>query len=381
MRPTLRFAAFAAPALICITRGTALAGGGAATDAYEGIREVPVDVHGLTDVYFVGNFNFPQSGMNQLRAFDTRSWSPALALARLTAAHAPDPFGFRLDAGVGDLPDEYQRSDPANAAHPELSRALSYVEQAFVSATLPLGTGLRLDAGKFETPVGLEDNEALENWNYSRSLLYILAEPSYHTGLRATYRPREQVAISAYWVNGWDANVVDGNGMRAFAAAVTWNPSERLEAVVDYMGGLERAPTQLANPTLSFRQVVDGYVTFKLTERLSFASTTDYGHDQAGGGVDWWGVGGYARYLLMDWLAAAVRGEYYDDVQGFTSGTKQHIEEITTTLEARDHVGPLTVIGRLEYRRDQSDARVFVTGTPELSLHQDTLSLSALTAF
>jgi hypothetical protein len=364
------------------TSRTARAGGGAASDAYEDVRaDAPVDVHGLSDIYFQGNFNRPTSSTSQLRSFDTRVATPALGVLRLTAAHAPSPFGFRLDVAVGDLPDAYLRFDPAATAHPELSRALSYFEQAFVTATLPFGRGLRLDVGKFETPIGLEDNEARTNWNYARSFLYLLAEPSFHSGLRLTYPLTENLAVSGYWVNGWDANVLEGNGMRAAAAAVTWTPSERVEAVVDYMGGLERAPTRLADPTLTFRHAVDAYVTYALTDRVSFACTADYGHDAAQSGVDWWGIGGYVRYRALDWLALAVRGEHYADPDGFTSGAPQRLAEITTTLEAREQTGPLTIALRLEYRRDQSDTPVFETSSARPAPHQDTLGLSAVTAF
>jgi hypothetical protein len=377
----MRLPSIALPILFCVTSGTARAGGGAATDTYEDIRPRPLfDLHALADLYVQGNFNAPLSRTNQLRAFDMHDDTPALGILRLTAARRPEPFGFRVDLAVGDLADNYLRYDPAATAYPGISRALSYVEQAFVTATVPVGKGLRLDAGKFETPVGLEDNESLENWNYSRSFLYLLAEPSYHAGLRATYRPTETVALSAYWVNGWDANVLDGNGMRAFAAAVTWNPSPRVEAVADYMGGLERAPAHLADPTLNYRHELDAYVTYELTSRVSFACTADYGHDAAAGGVGFWGIGGYIRYRAVDWLAGAVRGEHYEDPDGFTSGAKERLAEITATVEARDRLGPLLLIGRLEYRRDQSDARVFETSTPRLSLQQDTLSLSLLTA-
>lgn len=378
----MRFPSLAAALLIAITSRAAHAGGGAATDSYEDIRRSTLlDVHGLADVYLEGNFNAPASRTNQIRAFDTRAEIPALGMARVTLAHRPETFGFRLDLAVGDLPDGYLRLDPAAGAHPEVSRALSYLEQGFVTAIAPIGRGLRIDAGKFETPVGLEDNEALENWSYSRSLLYLLAEPSYHTGLRVTYRPAEAIAVSGYWVNGWDANVLDGNGMRAFGGAVTWNPSTRVEAVVDYMGGLERAPTRLADPTLAFRHALDAYVAYELSERVSLACTVDYGHDDAGGGASWWGVGGYLRYRVVDWLAANVRGEHYEDPDGFTSGARQRLAEITATLEARDRLGPLAVIGRLEYRRDQADTRVFETSSSRLSPRQDTLSLSVVTAF
>ena len=89
---------------------------------------------------------------------------------------------------------------PAATAHPGLSRALSYLEQAFVTAAIPAGRGVSIDVGKFGTPVGLEDNETPSNWNYSRSLLFTVGEPTYHTGVRATAYATDELAISAFWL-------------------------------------------------------------------------------------------------------------------------------------------------------------------------------------
>jgi hypothetical protein len=377
----MRITLFAVLASVYLVSGDAFAGGGAATDAYEDIRAGRVlDVHALADLYFQGNLGGPASGMNQLRAFDVRANQPALGLLRVTGAHLPDPFGFRIDAGIGDFADNYLHFDPAATDYPALSRGLSYVEQAFVTVNVPVGRGLVVDAGKFGTPVGLEDNEALTNWNYSRSLLYLLAEPSFHTGLRLTYPVAPTVALSAFWMNGWDANVFDGSGMRTFAGAITWNPSAKVEIVADYMGGPERAPTRLSDPALAYRSVVDAYATYDLTREVSLACTADYGHDAARGGVAWWGAGGYVRFRPRDWFAWTVRGEHYDDSNGFTTGTRQRLAELTSTLELRDDLGPVALIGRVEYRRDQSDARVFQAST-RLSPQQNTLGMSLLTAF
>ena len=359
----------------------AYGGGGAATDSYDGIRDCILDVHGLVDLYAQGNFNRPASETTQLRAFDTQANVPALGMARLTLAHKPGPFGFRLDAGVGDVANGYLRYDPASADHHEVSRVLSYVEQAFVTARVPVGSGLIVDLGKFGTPVGIEDNEALENWNYSRSLLYLLAEPSYHTGLRLTYALRDNLAASLFWVNGWDTNVLDGNGMRGLGVAVSWKPLPDLELVADYMGGPERAPTRLGDPALAFRNELDAYASFQLTKRVAFAWTGDYGRDAASGGVGWWGIGAYGRMEPLDWLAGSVRAEHYADDDGFTSGTKQRIEEVTATVEFRGKVSVVQWIGRIEGRRDVSDAPFFVVGAATHVTYQDTLGASVLLAY
>jgi hypothetical protein len=357
------------------------AGGGAATDSYDGIRDVAVDVHGLADVYGQGNFNRPASGTTQLRAFDGQTDRPALGMARLTLAHKPGLFGFRLDVGVGDIANGYLRYDPASADHPDVSRLLSYVEQAFVTATVPVGRGLLVDIGKFGTPVGLEDNEALQNWNYSRSLLYLLAEPSYHAGLRLTYALADTLAVSLFWVNGWDTNVLDGNGMRGVGAAVSWKPVPELELVADTMDGPERAPTRLSDPAVAFRSELDAYARYQLTESVALAWTGDWGRDGAEGGVVWWGVGGYCRVEPLDWLAGSVRAEHYSDDDGFTSGAKQRLEEITATAELRGKVSVVRWVGRLEGRRDVSDVPFFVAGASTRLTHQQTLGVSLVLAF
>jgi hypothetical protein len=360
----------------------AWAGGGAATDAYEGIEEGPVDVHGLLDVYGQYDFQRPASGQVQYRAFDTPV-GLSLALLRVTVAHKPDPFGFRVDAAVGDLPNAYLDSDPGQFAAPALARGLSYLEQAFVTVSPPPAPELEIDAGKFSTPVGFEDNESITNWNYSRSLLFTLAEPTYHTGVRATYGHPEGLSTSAFWLNGWNTNIGAGNGMRSFAAAATWRGTGKdpTEASVVYAAGPERAPSQLADPTESFRQELDAYVSTTVLDQLDMAATLDYGIDTRGGGVSWWGVAGFLRYRFTSWLALAARGEYLADPDGFLTGVRQRLAGTTTTLQVKDDEDLLHLYGWLEYRRDQSDMPVFPSHSAQLVSHQDTLTVAAGVAF
>jgi hypothetical protein len=358
------------------------AGGGAATDAYEGVRvRATLDVHGLLDFYGQHDFGWHPSGTVQLRAFDVKSEVPSLNFARLSLAHRPDVVGFRLDVGVGDTADAYLRSDPAASTHPRLSRALSYVEQAFVTAELPVGRGVSIDVGKFGTPLGLEDNETPRNWSYSRSLLYTWAEPAAHTGVRLTFPASETLAVSAFWLNGWDTNVAEGNGMRSFAAAASWRPVPRLDLSAVYMVGPERDLGRLADPALALRHELDAFATCSPARHVSLAFTADYGRDAARGGVSWWGLGGYVRYQPLVWLAGTLRGEHYADPDGFTTGARQRLAEFTGTIELRGTVSDVTVIGRLEYRRDQSDAPVFEATSPPRATHQDTLGLGVTALF
>lgn len=361
---------------------SARAGGGAAVDAYDGIAQRPiVDLHGMVDLYSQWRVDARAPGVAAYRAFDVNADGPSLGFARVTIARKPETFGFRIDAGVGDAANNYFRTDPGQYEHRDLARGLSYVAQAFVSARVPLGRGLDVDVGKFATPIGLEDNEALVTWSYSRSLLFTLAEPTYHSGMRATYSFADSFAMSAFWLNGWDTNVVAGNGMRAFALGASWAPTDRTDVVLVYSAGLERAPTQLDDPTLSFRHVVSTSAVHALDDHVTFAATVDYGVDTRGDGATFWGVGGYARLSPKPWAALTLRGERYDDRDGFTTGTRQRLVEGTITLEARAPIGDAIAIGRLEYRRDQSDERVFVTARGASPTHQDTVTAAVIAAF
>ena len=80
---------------------------------------------------------------------------------------------------------------------------------------------MQFDFGKFVTPFGNEVIESKDNWNYSRSLLFSLAIPYYHQGLRATYSPNDQVTLAGYLVNGWNNSLLCGSCWPKSASTAT----------------------------------------------------------------------------------------------------------------------------------------------------------------
>ena len=354
---------------IILVGAPAHAGGGPPPHAYDGIDDSALDIHALAELYAALNFDDPRSGQSQLRAFDTTANEPAIGWLRLRIAHKPRTFGFRVDLGVGDTANAYFADDPASTAHPVLSRWLSHVGQAFVTAVLP--GGIALDAGKFDTPVGLEDNENLMNWNFSRSYVFTYAEPSLHTGLRATYVIQPELTVAAFWLNGWNANILDGSDMRSYALAARWKPTEEIEAVVVYAGGLEPAPTDPS--VLAFRNLLDAYVTVQATHTVALAASGDYT-------TKFMGASGAVRFAPVAWLAGSLRVEQLADRTGFATGTGQTLDELTATAESRAIERGVTLIGRLEYRHDRSNADVFDHGGV-LEHTQDTLTAALLASY
>jgi hypothetical protein len=85
-----------------------------------------------------------------------------------------------------------------------------------------------------------------------------------------------------------------------------------------------------------------------------------------------------ARLSSGNW-AFAPRFEYFNDRDGFSTGTAQKVKEITLTSEYKWVEG---LLARLEYRRDWSDQPFFDRGAgTAVSKNQDTITLGVIAFF
>lgn len=69
------------------------------------------------------------------------------------------------------------------------------IKQAYVALRAPIGNGIDFKVGVFDSIVGYESTESVNNPNFTRSWAHTF-EPSTHTGLLATYRVNNLIAIS-----------------------------------------------------------------------------------------------------------------------------------------------------------------------------------------
>jgi hypothetical protein len=313
------------------------------------------------------NFNTPDSREAQVRNFDLRHNSFSLNLAELALEKKPaadSRGGFRIDLDYG------RQAAIVNSAEPGGS-AFQNVGQAYVSYLTP--SGWQLDFGKFYSPIGYEAAKTKDNWNYSRSLVYALAEPYYHAGLRANDTVNDRVSIAGFLVNGWN-NVQDNNGGKTIGGQITLKPSAALTLVETYLGGPEQS-----NDNGHWRHISDSILTYTVSPTVSLAANYDYGRETvAGSTVTWQGVAGYLRYQPNAWFAITPRAEYYDDRDGFSTGVSQKLTDMTLTAELKHKDGATM---RVEYRRDMSNNAFFQKNTFSLVKHQDTLTVGIIYAF
>ena len=328
------------------------------------------ELAGTADMYFHYNFNEPKTGsLTPLRNFDSEHNQFSLALVELALikpATADDRVGFRLDLDYGPVAAWVHAADPGGVD------VFQNVQQAYISYLAPAGTGLTFDVGKFVTQHGAEVIEAKDNWNYSRSLLFAWAIPYYHMGVRVGYSPNDKLTLGAAATNGWN-NVKDNNSQKTYGFQAIVKPAAAVSIVQNYMVGPEQT-----DDTNDLRHLSDTTLTYAVNDRFSVMGNYDYGRDEvAGTAVTWQGVGIYAKAQATPIFAIIPRYEYYNDEDGFTTGTAQNVQEFTLTAEVKHSQG---LIMRLEYRRDWSDVNFFTKGRRARD-NQNTFSVGFVYAF
>ena len=312
---------------------------------------------GFIDGYFGYNFNKPSSRKNLYRNFDFNHSQFSLNYAELAVEQKPGPVGFRADIGFGDAARSVHAAEPAG---PDVYQ---YLQQVYLSAARGK---VQVDFGKFVTPAGAEVIETKDNWNYSRSLLLALGIPYYHFGLRSTVTINSKWTVAGFLVNGWN-NVVDNNAGKTAGVQIVAKPLNGLTFTQSYMGGNELADGNHA------RHLIDSVVKLEVDSGLTLMANYDYGMDRQGGArVRWQGVALYAKVSPAPHFRISPRIEWFDDPQGFMTGTTQTLKEVTLSA---DFIFVENLLFRGEYRRDWSDHSVFEYSNLGTRAHQNTLAL------
>jgi hypothetical protein len=303
----------------------------------------------LFDGYVDWNYNNPASGFNGLQNFDFRADTAHVNIGKITIDRAPAPLGFHVDVGFGETLDAIHAADRD-------PNAWKYFQQAYIDLKPKSWHGLEIDAGQFVTSAGAEVIETNQNWNYSRSLLFAWAIPYYHFGLRASMPIGAHFTAGVQLVNGWN-NVEPLNGGKTVGlnGAYAW---KKVTWTNNYYVGPEKPHT-----TVGLRNLFDTVIQVNATDKFSYYINGDYGRDKnVGPGASVWaGVAVAARYAIGKKYAIASRLEYFDDRNGFSTGTAQHVEEFTLTGEYKMNGW---LMSRLEFRNDWSDQPFFETNKP-----------------
>ena len=324
-------------------------------------------ISGMVDAYYSYNANNPATNKSDLHFFDVYANRVDLNMAKFGIEYSPGPIGFRLDAGAGEGFQAFHVFDPNKDFRP-----FQQILQAYVSFKPKSWHGIEIDGGKFYTSAGAEVTETQLNWNYSRSLLFVLG-PFYHTGVRMSAPIGKKFTGGVQLVNGWNS-LVDNNTGKTIGLNGTYNFG-KVTWANNYYAGPEKTDTNEG-----YRHFYDTSVVITPNKILTSYINFDYGADRniGGGAQVFYGIAGAARVALGPKFAFAPRVEWYKDRDGFATGTAQSLKEVTLTGEYKLHEG---IITRLEYRRDMSDKLYFHKDANSLVKQQSTFVIGLVAFF
>ncbi len=341
-----------------------------------------MDFSGYLDGYYSYNVNRPSNAangqINDLYNFNDKTDQFNLSAAKLTINHDPDPFGVHADLLFG-------RTNVLIHS-PTDKDTDNYLEQAYVSAKPAKAKGAEFDFGQFVTSAGAEVIEAKDNWNYSRSLLFAWAIPYYHFGLRTSMPVTKTWTAGLQVVNGWNDVVANNGGVTIGLTSALTKP--KYGWAVNFYTGPQNADTQKG-----YRNLIDTTVTLTPTAKFNAYLNYDYGQNHTPAAVTqndsgtvttpaasphWQGAAVAVHEQITPKTALSGRFEYFDDNQGFSTGSAQAVKEFTGTYEYKWVEGLLT---RVEYRHDWSNQYYFHKGNTELVEAQSTLTVAFIAFF
>lgn len=356
-------------AMAVVTLGAPAAYGADPAAVMEGLKGV--SVNGYVETQYNYNVNDPSTQANRFRVFDTQANSFTFNMAELAltkSSEAGTGFGLVLNYG---LDAKAINLDTATGPGDNFE-----VQQAYISQKTLGGAELKL--GKFATLHGAEVIEGPSNYNISRSILFGWAIPFTHTGLRLHAEMGPMLSGHLGVNNGWD-NVSDNNKGKSLELQVGLAPMDMLSVSVAGMYGPE-ATSATVNDN---RGLVDVVATIKPMDGLAVVLNYDRGSQEAATGEGtasalWQGYAVYANLGIGDKHSVTLRGEVFDDQDGFRTSVVQTLREVTLTLACKMREN---LEWRAEYRYDQSNQDVFVNDKGDAKDTQSTVALAAYYTF
>jgi len=299
------------------------------------LEDARINIFGYVEASFESNFMDPVGNINAGRVFDFEQNSQFLfnqldlAAERTVVADADQwDVGGRVEMLVG----EDARFLHANG----LGDSQDYFNgpdvqfdllQAYVDVAVPVGTGLRIRAGKFLFFKQVDPNASVF---YTHSFTFGAALPYTLTGASALYNLNDRWSVEAGIDRGWDQAFTDNNGMVSFHGRLRHTPNDRTSYALMGIIGPE------VDGDKSWGATFDFVISHKASDKLTLLGDAVLGFqpdapepDGGDGTASWYGLAGYAVYRVNDYYSVGGRAEWYRDSGGFTTGVDQNLFELT----------------------------------------------------
>ena len=324
----------------------------------DGPRSEISDWHygGTVDVSYAIDFNFPENHRWRSKTTTPRvnELAPNVAMGYVRKdATVQSRWGLEFGVQGGyDTDALVPPSIPGRDEPVDGAEALRHFSRANVSYLAPVGQGLNVTAGLFNSYIGYESFYSRNNSNYTRTYMADNA-PYFMFGLGATYPVNESWQAGLYVINGYNY-LSHINDQPSYGAQVQWKPRSDLTVTENLYYGPDQSNTAIEFWRFFSASVVE-WKGGPWTLALSYDIGTENAAEQAGHPRTFWTAGSlFAHWNVRGPWSVAVRPEFYWDPNGRLTGAEQFIKAITTTLEYKWRLSIHTILARLEYRYDES---------------------------
>jgi hypothetical protein len=269
-----------------------------------------------------------------------------------------------------------------------------------ITGIAPIGNGLALSFGRFDTPFGYERHDAALNLTATTSELQWFGRPQSMTGFTAAYQFTPWLDVTGWVVNRWENETTedpleDNNRDKSFGGRLGFTPLSGAQLLNIGIGGWWGPERD--DDTKNARWIIDGDVTWSPTSRLLVAGEIVYGGESGASfrrrglpfaaaaiedrDVNWLALYALVHYDFRSWLGLSLRYGFFNDYQGARTGVQQILQSFTIApiLHLSRLIPDLRPLGvtyartrhpldwvdvRLEYRLNHSNQPVFSSAKP-----------------
>ena len=247
------------------------------------------------------------------------------------------------------------------------------LRQAYVDLKAPIGTGLDIKVGVWDTIIGYEVFDSANNPNFTRSYAYSI-EPTTHTGVLLGYNVTESIALQAGIADTYGSTInqraqynTTGNGTTPSASEKTYLFSVAYTAPTNMgwfsgstvyatlINGFNSSAPSAGNVASDQISWYVGSTINTPMKDLKVGASYDYTdnqkHNTASKGYAW-AVDGYALYQVSEKLSLNSRAEYA--VLPALGGTAGYASKVFALTETVQYDLWKNVVSRLEARWDHA---------------------------
>ncbi len=307
---------------------------------------------GFVDLGTLLDFNYPSNHLFRNRGTTSNVNELDLNMAGAYVkkdASERSRWGMELMVHAGEDSKDFGFS--ATAPNVAGANWLRHLGRANVSYLAPVGNGLTVQAGIFNSLIGYDSLYAKDNFAYTRPWGADFT-PYLMMGVNASYPLNQKLTGTLYVINGY-WHLAHANNVPSVGGQLAYKATHRATLNETILFGPHQSDTSLE----FWRFFSDSTAEWK-GDQLTVAFEYQVGTEKVALPGDpralWTAAQLPVHWALNKRWSVTVRPEFYWDRDGRLTGFEQTIKAFTTTLEYRIPYRWTNTILRLEYRYDDS---------------------------